>query len=45
MLVNLLVFGRVGVALCVTLFDVALEASYLLVYVRNVLFDNKCEFL
>jgi hypothetical protein len=44
-LVNLLVFGRVGVALCVTLFDIALEASYLLIYVRNVLFDNKCEFL
>lgn len=43
--VNLLVFRRVGVALCVTLFDITLEASYLLVYVRNVLFDNKCEFL
>jgi hypothetical protein len=41
MFLNLFTLGCVGVALCIPLFDVGLEASYLLVNIGNILFDNE----
>jgi hypothetical protein len=46
MFVNLLPFWRLGrAALSIPLFNVCLEGSYLLIDIRNVLFDYECQFL
>ena len=44
-LLNLLLFGRLGAALCLALFHVRLERRNLLVDICNVLLDNESEFL
>lgn len=44
-LLNLLPFGRLGIALCLALFHIRLERCNLLVDVCNVLLDDESEFL
>ena len=44
-LLDLLPFGRLGIALCLALFHIRLERRDLLVDICNVLLDDESEFL